>query len=136
MSAHAPIAIADLALEMQKLIEMRVSRINSALDWLNSSITPLRKHIGEEIHFMLKNKTGLTKTQAQKLFYDYKNKGNDEDNEKKSGQEQKQPKEQGNIDQKISMIMNYMQETSIKLDQIEKDISHLREQVDRILEKI
>lgn len=86
---------------------------------------------------MLKNKLGLTKNQAQKLFYDYKNKGKDENPENGSKEQQPgQPEDQGNVEQKISMIMNYMQETSTKLDQIEKDISYLKEQVDRILEKI
>ncbi|MBZ0254711.1 hypothetical protein K8I31_01525 [bacterium] len=85
---------------------------------------------------MLKNKLGFTKDQAQKLLYDYKSKGKQEPPEDEQKDSPSHPDDKGNVEQKISMIMNYMQETSTKLDQIEKDISYLKEQVDRILQKI
>lgn len=85
---------------------------------------------------MFKNKLGFTKGQAQKLFYDYKNKRNQETPENEQKDQPSQSDDNGSVEQKISMIMNYMQETSTKLDQIEKDISYLKEQVDRILQKI
>ncbi|MBI1387701.1 MAG: hypothetical protein GC154_04570 [bacterium] len=87
---------------------------------------------------MLKNKFGLTKDQAQKMFYDYKNKGQEQDPDQQGGDPKGDPKEaaSGTVEQKISLIMGYMKETSTKIDQIERDITYLKEQVDKILQKI
>ena len=39
-------------------------------------------------------------------------------------------------DEKIEQIIDYMKDTTTKLDRIEDDINFLKEQVDRILKRI
>lgn len=85
---------------------------------------------GQEMLLMLKNKWGLSKKEAQKLYYDVRNKGNEPEEEK---QESPRP---DTIDKKISMIMDYMKETSAKLDSIDRDIADLKKQVEEILRRI
>ena len=85
---------------------------------------------GQEMLLMLRNKWGLSKKDAQKLYYDVRNKGNETEEENK---ESPRP---DTIDKKISMIMDYMKETSSKLDSIDRDIADLKKQVEEILRRI
>ncbi|MBN2329217.1 MAG: hypothetical protein JXR73_18905 [Candidatus Omnitrophica bacterium] len=85
----------------------------------------------QEIVLMLRNKWGFTKKEAQKLFYDMKKGGDKSDHG--SDNDSKQPE---STEEKISMIMDYMRETSAKLDSIDQDIAHLKRQVAEILKRI
>jgi hypothetical protein len=90
---------------------------------------------GTEVMNMLKNKLGLSKEDAKKIYYKYRAKGSGQDDEPGNDESQKSSPPQ-NADQKIAMIMDYMQETSAKLERIENDIDYLKNQVDKILQKI
>ena len=77
---------------------------------------------------MLRNKWGLTKKDAQKIFNDIHDNGSNEKNAK--------PTRPETIDEKVTMIMDYMKETSQKLDSIDRDILELKKQVEEILKRI
>lgn len=121
-----------------------LNQIYLQIDTLARTSTSLREKIagfamycaatvqGWETAFMLKNKWGLTKEEAKKLFYDYKNKTASDPNNPSSPSEQ-QPE---NVDQKIAVIMDYMIDTSAKLDRIEDDLSQLKQKVEEILKKL
>lgn len=133
-SLSHPDALDELADAIRIQMDARIARANEALQALSVAVTALQNQVGSGLVFMLKNKFGMTKNQAQKLFYDFKKKNKEDDpNEQMPGED---PKEPGNVEEKISMIMGYMKETSDKLDQIERDISFLKDQVDKILQKI
>ncbi|MEW6238672.1 MAG: hypothetical protein AB1656_25080 [Candidatus Omnitrophota bacterium] len=120
--------------------------ILAGLEWRLGQIREMRRSLseicraavelkGQEFLFMFRNKFGLTKKDAKKLFYDYHSKDAKADEaEEAEGKEPIKPPE--TTDQKIAMIMDYMQETSIKLDRIESDIAALKEQVELILKRI
>ncbi len=112
--------------------EQEVLRLRAVNQWLGSllSFPEIPNH--QEVMFMLKNKFGFTKEQAKKLYSSYRNKDSDQ-GKNEGGQK---PEEPQSIDDKISMIMDYMQETSSKLDRIEDDISYLKQQVENILKRI
>ncbi len=80
---------------------------------------------------MLRNKWGLTKKDAQKIFNDIHDNGSNENKEKNA-----KPTRPETIDEKVSMIMDYMKETSQKLDSIDRDILELKKQVEEILKRI
>lgn len=84
-----------------------------------------------EVLFMLKNKLGLTKEQAKNIYFRFRNGGGEEENA--SPQQSKDPETN---EEKIAMIMDYMKDTSAKLDQIESDIAYLKKQVDQILKRL
>lgn len=92
---------------------------------------------GQEIALMLRNRWGLSKKEAQKLYNDLRSPGEEpsEDTEKKNPN-QNPPKPTGTVEDKISMIMDYMKDTSAKLDSIDRDIAHLKVQVEEILKRI
>jgi len=120
--------------------------ILAALEWRLGQIREIRRIFsnireaaaelkGREFLFMFRNKFGLTKKDAKKLFHDYHSKDAKEpDAEEAEAKEPNKPPE--TTDQKIAMIMDYMQETSVKLDRIESDIAALKEQVELILKRI
>ncbi len=85
---------------------------------------------GVEVFMALKNKLGLTKEQAKKMYYQFHSK-------KSPGQEPEQdPEKSESPDEKISIIIDYMKETSQKLDKIEDDIAYLKDQVNQIIKKL
>ncbi len=91
----------------------------------------------QEILLMLRNKWGLTKKDAKKLFYKYHGGEEDEENVDNDNPEpENNPGKSGSVDQKISMIMDYMKETSSKLDSIDRDIAQLKDQVEEILRRM
>jgi len=90
---------------------------------------------GQEIVFMLRNKWGLSKKDAQKLYYDLRNPG-EGPGEGSEGNNPNQSKQPETVDDKISMIMDYMKDTSAKLDGIDRDIAHLKKQVEEILKRM
>ena len=92
----------------------------------------------QEILLMLRNKWGFSKKDAKKMFYQYhsKEEEEEEDGDDDNGNENPDPGKSGSVDQKISMIMDYMKETSTKLDSIDRDIAQLKEQVEEILKRM
>lgn len=86
---------------------------------------------GQESVFMVRNRFGLTKEQAKKLYYDYHGAGEEQTPDRNQPEGKPQTAEE-----KISMIMDYMKETSAKLDQIENDIAFLKQQVNEILKRL
>lgn len=94
---------------------------------------------GPNVMFALRNRQGFTKEEAKKLFYSFRSGGqkNSEENPEKSKPDPaKGVVEAKTTEDKIDQIVVYMRETSNKLDRIEDDINFLKEQVDRILEKL
>lgn len=87
-----------------------------------------------------RNRSGFTKSEAKKLFYSLR--GGKPEGEGEGGDEEDpdDPIEAVNkaqtTDQKIEQIIDYMKDTTSKLDRIEDDINFLKEQVDRILKRI
>ena len=95
---------------------------------------------GTEVIFMLKNKFGLSQDEAKKIYYKYRHTEPEEENPKKDENQPANPLNQPtnvqSTDQKIAMIMDYMKETSVKLEKIENDIEYLKRQVDQILRQM
>jgi hypothetical protein len=89
---------------------------------------------GQEIAFMLRNRWGLSKKDAQKLYFDLRNQGGESG--EGNDNDQKQPNRPETVEDKISMIMDYMKETSAKLDSIDRDIVQLKKRVEEILQRI
>lgn len=106
------------------------TRLSSALDFLGS-VEAILSHprFVDEPMYMLRNKFGLSKKDAKKLYYDVKSKGPDDDGD----EELESP---SSTDDKLNVIMTYMKETSTKLDKIEEDIAYLKDQVEKILQKV
>jgi len=84
-----------------------------------------------EWSFMFRKRITTDKEEAKKLFFSYRKKGSVE-----NSPEEIPPKEPETTEEKIAMIMDYMKETSAKLDRIEDDITYLKQQVDEIKKKI
>ncbi len=105
------------------------------LDELQRFCVQTRGHIqsikDQGIQFMFKNKYGLNKEEAKKLFYDFRSKSKEP-----GGEDDDSSQNTESVEGKIAMIMDYMKETSTKLDRIEDDISTLKRQVEHILKKI
>ena len=74
------------------------------------------------------------KEEAKKLFYSYRSKNEPEQG--KSSPDLKSTLEPETTEKKIAMIMDFMKETSAKLDRIEDDIAELKEKVNDILKKM
>ena len=110
-------------------VQMSANAIKEKLQTMNSVTVSTKPTLWDSLSFLLKNKFGLTKDAAKKMFYDYKSKGEPEE----EGEDPKQPE---TIDEKMNAIMGYMEETSAKLESIEKDIAHLKQQVEAILKKL
>jgi hypothetical protein len=72
-----------------------------------------------------KNPLGMTRDEAKKAYFRFRSKK--EDTPESSGEDQ---------EQKINRILLYMNETTVKLDRIEEDISFLKEQVGTIIKKL
>ncbi|RJP26382.1 MAG: hypothetical protein C4527_15535 [Candidatus Omnitrophota bacterium] len=115
--------------------QRRFSQLKTVHEWFASLLAfPTSIH-HQEVMFMLKNKFGFTKDQAKKLYSTFRSKGESGDNGD-DGDEENNSVEPQTIDDKISMIMGYMKETSAKLDRIEDDITYLKQQVENILKRI
>ncbi len=129
-----------LVLELADVVSMldetqkRFSQLKAVHQWFAYLLEFPASFNHQEVMYMLKNKFGFTKEQAKKLYSTYRNKG--EGGEDDGNNEEDPQSEQQNIDEKISMIMGYMKETSAKLDRIEDDIAYLKNQVENILKRI
>ena len=111
-------------------LEAFSQQLRALLLGLQEKITALIQDPASGFMFTLKNKFGFSKKDAKKLFYDYiDGKKTDEDNPEP-------PREPETTEEKISMIMDYMKETSVKLDRIEDELSHLKQQVEEILKRV
>lgn len=87
---------------------------------------------GVRVLLALRNKFGFTKKDAEKLFQDYRG-GKQKDQPDPSGEKPNEPR---SAEEKISLIMKTMSETSAKLDRIESDIAELKRNVDEILKRL
>ncbi len=117
------IILERLSVAQKNAVVLR-SNLQAAFEFIAANLS------GQEMLLMLRNKWGLSKKEAQKLYYDVRNKGNEPD------EENQEPPRPDTIDKKISMIMDYMKETSAKLDSIDRDIADLKKQVEEILRRI
>lgn len=73
--------------------------------------------------YVLRNKLGLTREEAKRIFNQFRSPG------------APPPESPGNSPE-FREVMKHMQETSVRLDRIEKDLEYLKRQVDRILEQV
>lgn len=92
----------------------------------------------EEVYdWVQKNKLGMTKEDAKRIFHRYRTA-----KEKPADQEPPDPKADAPVSlaerqsKQISQILNYMEETSGRLDNIENDIGYIKERVETILKKL
>lgn len=78
------------------------------------------------ILWMLRNKLGLTRDEAKRIFYRFRSPF-------PSG-----PEDPGGAPEspELREVLKQMHETSLRLDRMEKDLEYLKRQVDRILEKV
>lgn len=81
---------------------------------------------------MLKNKFGMSKDEAKNLFFKFRGSSSEPEN---NPSKMAAPEPQG-TDEKIAVILDYMKDTSVKLEKIENDIEFLKEQIDRILKQL
>jgi len=102
-------------------------RLDSAAQFV---VTQLK---GQELSFMFKNKLGMSKSDAKDLFFSYKNRNKPDPDEEDPDRSQPEVE---TTEKKIAMIMDYMKDTSQKLDRIEDDISELKAKVEQILKRI
>ena len=77
---------------------------------------------------MARKKKGSTREQSKELFYSFR--------KKKDGPEEPEPDEPEDTDARFAKIMDYMEETSKKLDRIEDDVAFLKDQVSAILKRL
>lgn len=118
-----------------------IARLKIEADSLRYEMTSVAADLfGPNVMFALRNRQGFTKEEAKKLFYNFRS-GGQKDPEEDNPEKTKPDPAKGVVDaktteDKIDQIVVYMRETSNKLDRIEDDINFLKEQVDRILEKL
>jgi predicted transcriptional regulator len=77
--------------------------------------------------FILRNKDGLTKKEAKKVYYSLRGGSSDDE-------EGNDPEMQAR--QTMDQVLNYMEETSKKLNKMEEDLTYLKRQVDQILRRL
>ncbi len=124
-----------------KLFLILQSPASDVFRWMSCIFTVVPENIrGQGIAFMRKNRDGFTKEEAKKLFYSFRGGNKQDDDGDDKGERKSDPAAEvvkaKTADEKIDKIIDYMRVTSSKLDRIEDDIQSLKEQVDRILEKI
>ena len=128
-------AIRELVLVCRRLIESLRMEAEIIRGNLAAAVGELS---GQGIMFA-RNKYGFTKSEAKKLFFSLRG-GKQDDDDGDEPEKNDDPAaavvEAKGPDEKIERIIDYMRETSTKLDRIEDDIQFLKNQVDRILEKI
>lgn len=121
----------DLLTEIQTQLNHRMKRVGRALRMLEGLFSKGRLFQDDASPmFMLRNKFGLTKKDAKKLYYDVRSKDNEE------GEDPKQSKTPESTEEKIVFIMETMKQTAVKLDRMEEDLAYLKDQVDKILKKL
>ena len=82
---------------------------------------------------MLRNKFGVKKREAQKLYYGYRSTGKKEGGEKSPGWLESYVN--NCLEDKACHIMTTLNETENKIDRIERDIDSIKDHVDQILKK-
>lgn len=80
--------------------------------------------------YMARSKDGFTPEQAKQLFYGFRKR------KQEAAEGHRGPGNKNDVEDRFEKIMAYMEETSRKLDRIEKDIEYLKEQVARILRRL
>ncbi len=109
-------------------IELQFESLHGNYLRMSKMISTLKPSVWNHLSFLLKNKLGMTKDQAKDLFYQSKSKGKQEGGE--------DPEHPESVEEKMNVIMGYMKDTSEKLETIERDIAHLKQQVEIILKKL
>ncbi len=107
--------------------------LHRQLESIHTAVSELF-HARGMLMIVKKNKWGFNKEEAKKLFYSYRSKN--EPGVGDPGPDFKSALEPETTEKKIAMIMDYMKETSAKLDRIEDDIAELKEKVNDILKKM
>lgn len=115
------------------VLSRSAAKLRYRLDSARVDVTELLYSQGM-LMIVKKNKWGFNKEEAKKLFYSFRSKNTPEDGEPGSHFNSAPGPE--TTERKIAMIMDYMKETSAKLDRIEDDIAELKEKVNDILKKI
>lgn len=125
-----PEAQLALALRIASCLQNYKSELKAIAVSLNGMMKMAGSLHGVEVINMLKNKLGLSREEAKKVYFQFRNKGN-----KSNPEEPAKPEPQG-TEEKIAVIMDYMKDTSEKLERIESDIDYLKQQIDRILKQL
>ena len=93
---------------------------------MTAEIARLRWNVLEAV----RNRLGFTRDEAKRIFYQFRGKSRPE------GSDPDPADEQNGYGSEFSQVVAYMQETSARLDSIEKDLDYLKDRVDKILERI
>ena len=119
-----------------KNLDQRVDRVLTLIAVLENVLEQIETKgpRGGGILLMLRNKFGLKKKEAEKLYYDYRASGEKEGGE--NNPDSPEPDDNASLEDKVSHIMSTMKETAEKIDRIERDIDYLKDQVDQILKKL
>ena len=95
-------------------------------------------YVLEEVYdWVQKNKLGMTKEDAKRIFHRYRSATGKPPEPESSEPKADSPMSLAERQSKqISQILNYMEETSGRLDNIESDIGYIKERVEAILKKL
>ncbi len=107
--------------------------LKDIIDLLRDQLIQIRSELAAQLEgigvsYMARNKSGFTREQAKELFYSFRKKQDDP--------ESPEPDEPEDTDARFAKIMDYMEETSKKLDRIEDDVAFLKDQVSAILKRL
>jgi len=102
---------------------MELNQINSFLD--------------EIYTWVLKSKEGLTKDEARRIFQRYRSvPKKDSDEQPPDSPDNGEQPQNSHQERQMAQILNYMTETTTRLNQIEDDIGYIKARVDSILKKL
>ncbi len=112
----------QVAVTLRDIIEL----LRGQLIQIRSELAAQLQGLG--VSYMARNKSGFTREQAKELFYSFR--------KKKDEPGSPEPDEAEDTDARFAKIMDYMEETSKKLDRIEDDVAFLKDQVSAILKRL
>lgn len=125
-----PNILDSFAVALQRL-ESKAKKLKELQEQTTAIILDSGMTLTGEILQMFRKRLGVDKEEAKRLFFKYRKGGNPE--ETTDPEPQKEPE---STEEKIALIMDYMKDTSIKLDHIEDEIAYLKEQLEEIKKKL
>ena len=102
-----------------------------------ATLTEINHYLDHLYDWVLKSRGGLTREDAKNIFHRYRA-GNQppEVPTPNPRPEEETGSETDRQARKIDQIIGYMEETTLRLDQIENDIGYLKDKIDLILKKL
>lgn len=106
------------------------------MNTLAHTIADIRANLTILEHWVLKNKEGLTREQARRIFQRYSTPPSTEEATPNIMEGPEPASMAERQSQQISQILKYMEQTTQRLDLIENDIGYIKDKVDAILKKL